>query len=150
MADDRSRPPDSDTLEVSVFGPGKGECIVVHVPGGYWFAVDSLRVRSDHEDAEGGKEPVVVHYLRLLKAELRAFFITHWHEDHTAGAAEVLRAFASASSSSVSPAGTGSASSRRSSPICCPTRRGSSSCAISPPSSARSSSRRSRRSGGSC
>lgn len=93
--DERARPPGHHTLEVSIFGPGRGECIVVHVPGGYWFAVDSLRVRSERADAEDGKESVAVHYLRLLGAELRAFFITHWHEDHAAGAAEVLHAFAS-------------------------------------------------------
>ena len=30
-----------DEIEVSVFGPGKGECIVLHVGSGRWVVVDS-------------------------------------------------------------------------------------------------------------
>lgn len=31
-------PPGVDELEVSVFGPGFGESIAVHLPGGRWFS----------------------------------------------------------------------------------------------------------------
>ena len=87
MTDVRTVPPDGDELEVSVFGPGKGECIVVHVPNGPWFTVDSLSLRS---------APVAVAYLaETLKVdELWGLFLTHWHTDHTEGAAATIEAFA--------------------------------------------------------
>jgi hypothetical protein len=91
MSGARSSPPDADELEVSVFGPSKGECIIVHVPNGPWFVVDSFRVQG-----EAGPVPVAVAYLRdMLKvADVYGVMITHWHDDHSAGAADVLRAFA--------------------------------------------------------
>ena len=36
-------PPASDVFEVSIFGPGKGESIVVHIGNGRWIVVDSCR-----------------------------------------------------------------------------------------------------------
>lgn len=84
----QEQPPTDDELEVSVFGPGRGECIVVHVPRGPWFVVDSLRL------SDSSRTPVACAYLRSLKvASLYGMFITHWHSDHTAGAADVVRAF---------------------------------------------------------
>lgn len=87
MPDPRAIPPENDELEVSVFGPGKGECIVVHVPNGPWFVVDSLQLK---------KTPVAVGYLKetLKVDDLYGLFVTHWHSDHTSGAAETLEAFA--------------------------------------------------------
>lgn len=39
-------PPKADELEVSVFGPGIGECVVVHAGAGEWMIVDSCVDRS--------------------------------------------------------------------------------------------------------
>ena len=33
--------PGADTFEVSIFGPGKGEAVAVHLGGGDWLTVDS-------------------------------------------------------------------------------------------------------------
>lgn len=88
MSAAQTSPPSNDELEVSLFGPGKGECIVVHVPGGTWFVVDSLRLKPSGE-------PVAVAYLRALGvSELYGAFITHWHVDHTDGFADLVEAFA--------------------------------------------------------
>jgi len=88
---DRFAPPATDELEVSVFGPGRGESIVVHVPGGAWFVVDSCNVRVGTDVV-----PVAVAYLRdgLGVTRLDSAFITHWHDDHTQGAGQLLQTFA--------------------------------------------------------
>jgi hypothetical protein len=85
----RYQPPAADELEVSIFGPGKGECIVVHVPNGPWLVVDSFVVGSAPSYV-----PVSVEYLRRVGVtDVAGIFITHWHDDHTRGAAEVIREF---------------------------------------------------------
>ncbi len=35
------KPPNPDEIEITVFGPGYGECIVIHAGSGKWFIVDS-------------------------------------------------------------------------------------------------------------
>jgi ribonuclease BN (tRNA processing enzyme) len=88
----RWQPPRPDELEVSVFGPGRGECIVVHVPDDppRWFVVDSLGATV------GGRKSAVAHlYLnRLGVRDLWGVFLTHWHLDHTDAAGDLLQAFA--------------------------------------------------------
>jgi hypothetical protein len=81
--------PADDELEVSIFGPGVGECVVVHLGGGRWMVVDSCLNPTT-------KEPVALEYLRLLgvvvERDVAAVVVTHWHDDHTRGASEVLDA----------------------------------------------------------
>jgi hypothetical protein len=91
--DKRGEPPADDELEVSIFGPGKGECIVVHVPNGPWFVVDSHIVRDS-----GGERSVAAAYLKdtLGVESVFGVFFTHWHSDHTGGALSLLEAFAPA------------------------------------------------------
>lgn len=91
MVKERFSAPDEDELEVSVFGPGRGECIIVHVPNGPWFIVDSLTIKDEDRTL-----PVATAYLKngLGISSVYGVFLTHWHEDHTNGAADLLRTFA--------------------------------------------------------
>ena len=86
-------PPTSHQLEISVFGPGIGECVVVHVGDGDWIVVDSCLNR------QSGR-PVALDYLRSLgvdvASQVRLVVATHWHDDHIRGIAEILRAAESA------------------------------------------------------
>ena len=79
--------PEADEFEISIFGPGVGECIVVHLGCGEWIVVDS------HLDIGG---PVALDYLLRLgvnpSTAIRALIVTHWHDDHIRGASDVLRA----------------------------------------------------------
>jgi Metallo-beta-lactamase superfamily len=81
--------PDPDELEVSVFGPGVGECMVVHLGDAEWMVVDSCVDRES-------REPVALTYLTELgvdvERQVRAVVVTHWHDDHMRGAARVLEA----------------------------------------------------------
>ena len=86
-------PPDPHQLEISVFGPGIGECVVVHIGDGDWIVVDSC------VDRQSG-QPVALAYLRSLgvdaASQIKLVVASHWHDDHIGGLAEVLRAAKSA------------------------------------------------------
>jgi hypothetical protein len=83
------RPPASDELEVSLFGPGYGESLAVHLGEGRWMLVDSCI------DGDSG-EPAAVKYLHDLGVDAAEAVVivlaTHWHDDHIRGLAGVVRA----------------------------------------------------------
>ena len=80
-------PPGQDEFEISLFGPGVGECVVLHLGWGDWVVVDSCR------DPTTGI-PVAVGYLRQIGIEpvtaIRTVIATHWHDDHVGGMGELL------------------------------------------------------------
>jgi beta-lactamase superfamily II metal-dependent hydrolase len=84
----RSTPPNSDELEISIIGPGRGECVVVHLGDNEWCIVDSCIPR-------GHREPVAVEYLSSFGngalSRVRLIVATHWHDDHIRGLASMLR-----------------------------------------------------------
>lgn len=74
--------PADDEVEVVVIGPGRGECVLVHIGGGDWMIVDSCQ--------PGGKrrEHPALAYLDSIGADLgrvRLLVATHWHDDHIRG-----------------------------------------------------------------
>ena len=74
--------PSRDELEVSVFGPGRGECIVLHIGNGEWFIVDSCK-------KDNTSNPVAYDYFKELSVDVerqvKGILVTHWHTDHTKG-----------------------------------------------------------------
>lgn len=67
-----------------MFGPGVGECVVVGLPSGGWWVIDSCR---------SNQGPVALSYLDAVgveSAQVRGIVCTHWHDDHHDGVAEVL------------------------------------------------------------
>ena len=85
--------PAPDEIEVTVFGPGFGECIVAHVGQGRWLVVDSC---LDPDT----KKPVALAYFDSLGVDPGAsvawVVATHWHSDHVAGIDGVVAACSSA------------------------------------------------------
>ncbi len=76
--------PSSNELEVSIFSRGSGEAAAVHVGGGRWLLIDSLL----SED----KTPVSLDYLEDIGVPfdaVDAVLLTHWHDDHIAGASKI-------------------------------------------------------------
>ncbi len=75
-------------LEVSVFGPGLGESVAVHIGDDEWIVVDSC------VDPETGR-PASLQYLEALGVDVasrvKLVVVTHWHDDHMRGAAEILQ-----------------------------------------------------------
>jgi hypothetical protein len=84
----RSTPPHPEELEVSIIGPGRGECIVIHLGDNEWCIVDSCIPR-------GSPEPVAVEYLSAFQngalSRVRLIVATHRHDDHIRGLAYTLR-----------------------------------------------------------
>lgn len=84
-----TNPPHAEELEVSIFGPGRGECVVVHLGSGEWIVVDSC---LDPET----EEAVALRYLRNLDVDaasaIKLVVVTHWHDDHIKGVSQVLEA----------------------------------------------------------
>lgn len=65
-----------------------GECVVIHLGYGQWMVVDScVDTRS--------KRPIALDYLSALnvdiKEQLQWIVVSHWHNDHMRGAAEIVR-----------------------------------------------------------
>ncbi len=75
--------------EVSLFGPGIGECVVVHLGDGEWLIVDSCIDPAT-------KRPVALDYLTRIgvnvATQVKLIVVSHWHNDHIRGAAEVVSA----------------------------------------------------------
>jgi beta-lactamase superfamily II metal-dependent hydrolase len=86
--------PEPHQLEISVFGPGTGECIVAHLGDGDWMVVDSCIDRKTGE-------PIALQYLKSLNvnvaSSVKMVVATHWHDDHIRGLSKVLRAAKNAS-----------------------------------------------------
>ena len=80
--------PDDDEIEVSIFGPGYGECIVIHLGSGKWAIIDSC--------LDEDQEPVSLSYLRKLEVSLETDVVSvsasHWHDDHVRGLAKTIEA----------------------------------------------------------
>ena len=78
--------PLDDQLELSVFGAGVGESLVVHLGKGDWMVVDSC---SDDADM-----PIALRYLHSIgvdvKQRVKLVVVTHWHDDHVRGIAKVV------------------------------------------------------------
>ena len=79
--------PPADRVEVSVFGPGFGECIVVHLGDDQWMIVDSCI-------GKGHREPAALEYLDAIgvkvETAVKLIVATHWHDDHVRGMARIL------------------------------------------------------------
>ena len=79
--------PTAAEVEVSIFGPGVGESVVLHLGGGDWAVIDSCR----HPD--GTSMPLS--YLQALAVRpesVKLIVASHWHDDHIAGLADLYRA----------------------------------------------------------
>jgi hypothetical protein len=80
-------PPLPDELELSVFGPGYGECLVIHLGSNCWMVVDSCpgqredSVALDYLDGLGVK----------VDEQVKLIVASHRHADHIHGLASVVR-----------------------------------------------------------
>jgi beta-lactamase superfamily II metal-dependent hydrolase len=80
--------PANDEIEISVFGPGYGEAILLHVGQGQWIAIDSCI------DPVDPNQVVPLHYLQRLGVDcatkVTCIVATHWHDDHIRGLSDFL------------------------------------------------------------
>ena len=79
-------PPGRGEFELTLFGPGYGESIILHVGDGVWVLVDSC-VGTDGV-------PRALEYLESIGISARhaveLIVATHWHDDHIKGMARLV------------------------------------------------------------
>lgn len=89
LPDVLEQPPQPNEIEVSIFGPGLGECVVVHLGSNEWLVVDSCINPLT-------KNPVALDYMTKIGVDpassIVAVVASHWHDDHVRGIAKVLEA----------------------------------------------------------
>ena len=80
--------PEKDEYEISVFGKGYGECIVVCCGSNDYVVIDSFINPST-------KEPIALDYLKCMGIDfsnIKKIVITHWHDDHIRGVYKIVEA----------------------------------------------------------
>jgi len=78
--------PAATEIEISVFGRGVGECVVVHVGGGQWVVIDSYELQLNRRSCT----PVALQYLSRFpdfrpESNVSSVVLTHLHSDHFVG-----------------------------------------------------------------
>ena len=90
----REIPPGTDEFEMSVIGPGRGECVILHLGDNAWCVIDSCI-------GAGSTVAAAVEYLSAFGTPaiegVRLVIATHWHDDHIRGIASALKQFPNAS-----------------------------------------------------
>ena len=79
-------PPKRGEFELTLFGPGYGECVVLHAGDGIWAIVDSCIDESG--------TPRALRYFEDINVDaaeaVRLVVATHWHDDHIRGMAQLV------------------------------------------------------------
>lgn len=86
------QPPLADEIEVSVFGPGYGEAIAIHVGEGEWILVDSCLNSKT-------RRPASLEYLDSIgvrPAAVKSVVASHWHDDHVRGLSQLVEYYSGA------------------------------------------------------
>ena len=76
-----------DEIEVSLFGPGKGECVLVHLGGGKWMVVDSCL-----DDRKVAAPLAYLESIGVAPDAIELVVASHWHDDHIGGLGQVVKA----------------------------------------------------------
>lgn len=88
MASNWNEPPGQDEVEVALFGPGKGECVVVHLGEHEWLVVDSC---LDHGSPRRPAASAYLDSIGVPPAAIKLVVASHWHDDHVGGLATLVR-----------------------------------------------------------
>ena len=81
------KPPNQDEIEITVFGPGYGEALAIHVGSGRWLLVDSC--------LNDAKKPAAIEYLKEIAVDVATqveiVAASHRHDDHIKDLSTVLK-----------------------------------------------------------
>jgi beta-lactamase superfamily II metal-dependent hydrolase len=81
-------PPEEEEIEVSLFGPGYGESVLLHIGANKWIIVDSCIDPVS-------EVPAPISYLRKININpgeaVEQVIATHWHDDHIRGLSIILK-----------------------------------------------------------
>lgn len=86
-------PPNPDQIEITLFGPGYGECGTVHLGENRWIVIDSCL------NTETSNAAVLDYYAAIgiyPQEAVKLIVISHWHDDHVRGLSDVVSSCPSA------------------------------------------------------
>lgn len=86
---DYGAPPEGDEFEVTLFGPGYGEALALHLGEGTWMLVDSC-IAPD-TDQPASRE--YLQQLGVIPEQVKVIVATHWHDDHIRGISDLARTY---------------------------------------------------------
>ncbi len=85
---DNLKPPSDHEIEISLFGPGYGESILVHIGNEQWLIIDSCL------EPQSGM-PAALWYFKKINVNVskcvKFVAVTHWHDDHVRGISTIFR-----------------------------------------------------------
>jgi beta-lactamase superfamily II metal-dependent hydrolase len=85
---DNLNAPSADSIEVTVFGRGVGEAILIHYGDNEWACIDCLQTLAGN--------PAPMEYLEQIGVnvgtQLKYILATHWHDDHVRGITKLYAA----------------------------------------------------------
>lgn len=80
-------PPKSDQIEITLFGPGYGESVLLHLGNNHWIIIDSCIDSAS-------QKPAPLTYFQNIGVNpgeaVRLIIATHWHDDHIRGLSRIL------------------------------------------------------------
>jgi hypothetical protein len=89
---DYGAPPATDEIEITLFGPGYGEAIAVHLGGGAWLLVDSCIDPNSGAPASG----TYLEKIGVGPDQVRTIVASHWHDDHVRGISQLAAKYPAA------------------------------------------------------
>ena len=82
-------PPADDEIEVTLFGPGYGEAIAIHLGEKAWLLVDSCIDPNSNAPASG----TYLDRIGIDPGLVRAIIASHWHDDHVRGISRLTESY---------------------------------------------------------
>jgi Metallo-beta-lactamase superfamily len=82
-------PPADNEIEVTVFGPGYGEAIAVHLGENAWLLVDSCIDPDSKVPASG----TYLEQIGIDAGRVLAIVASHWHDDHVRGISRLVDSY---------------------------------------------------------
>lgn len=81
--------PAADEIEVTLFGPGFGEAIAIHVGEQNWMLVDSCI----DPDSDAPASSTYLSRIGVTPNQVRTIVASHWHDDHVRGISQMAASY---------------------------------------------------------
>ncbi len=85
--------PEHDEVEVSIFGPGFGEAIALHLGSDEWILIDSCWLDRVHQVPVTGK---YLDEIGVPTSQVKQIVASHWHDDHVGGLSVLIQKYSDA------------------------------------------------------
>jgi len=81
--------PQDEQIEVTLFGPGYGEAIAIHLGYGRWMLVDSCIEPGEKK----ASTEAYLDSIGVAPSQVKLIVASHWHDDHVRGLSSLIRKY---------------------------------------------------------